>query len=81
MKLIIIFMIPGLSINKQAHILNGNRKEKGGFNYFYWNCDRGFLGKEKIEDIRLLIQSQNLHIVGISEVDLNITKYSEEEIN
>ena len=77
-----LFLVPGLNINKQNHILNGNiMKNKHGYNYFYWNCARGLISKEKIEDIRLLADSQNIHIIGISEVDLSKENYSREEID
>ena len=49
-----VFMFIGQNINKQAHILNGNIRSfsyKNDLKYCYWNCDRGFLSKEKIEDI------------------------------
>ena len=38
------------------------------------------LSKGKIEDVRLLAQEQNIDIIGISEIDLNSSKYSSEEI-
>ena len=80
---LVVFMIAGLSVNKQAHILFGNRNyhnSNKNYKYFYWNCARGFLSKEKIEDIRTLVQSQNIHILGISDIDLSADKYSFEEI-
>ena len=69
-----------MSINKQNHILHGNKQMKDGYKYLYWNCDRGFLGKSKIEDIRNLVQNQNIHILGISEVELSHKIYSFEDI-
>ena len=42
----------GLSVNKLNHILNGNRRNVG-YKYFSWNCDRGLIGKNKIDDIRI----------------------------
>ena len=39
-----------LSINKLCHILYGNRRNFG-YKYFSWNCDRGLLSKNKIEDV------------------------------
>ena len=81
-SLFIVFMFTGLSINKQAHILYGNRNYVSNKNYRYlvWNCARGFLSKEKIEDIHILVQKQNIHIVCISEIDLCVEKSSLEEI-
>ena len=76
----VVFMFLGISINKQAHIANGNIRNKSGYKYFYWNCARAFLSKDKIEDIRLLVQTQNIHILGISEVDICSDKYTYEQI-
>ena len=53
---------------------------KSGYNYFYWNCARGFLSKNKIEDIKVLVQNHDIHLIGISEVDLAIENLSFEEI-
>ena len=58
-----------LSINKQAHILYGNRRNLG-YKYFSWNCDRGLLSRNKIEDIRQFAARHKPHFMGISEVDL-----------
>ena len=79
--LLLVFMFPGRSLNKQAHIVYGNITNKNGYNYFYWNCARGFLSKNKIEDIRLLIQNHNIQIIGIAEVDLSSQNYTKEEID
>ena len=83
MKIIFSFLLAGLSTNKLAHIVNGNitsKSNKNDFKYCYWNCDRGFLTKEKIEDIKILAQNKNLDIIGISEVELSFHKYTQEEI-
>ena len=55
--------------NKRAHILYGNRRNLG-YKYFSWNCDRGLLSKNKIEDIRQFALRHKPHFMGISEVDL-----------
>ena len=39
-----------ISINKLCHILNGNRRNFG-YKYFSWNCDRGLLSKNKLENV------------------------------
>ena len=77
------FLLDGLSINKLAHIVNGNissKSNKYDFKYCYWNCDRGFLSMEKIEDIKILAKNKNLDIIGISEVELYSHKYTQEAI-
>ena len=58
-----------LSINKLCHILFGNRRNLG-YKYFFWNCDRGFLSKNKIEDVKQVVSRHKPHFLGISEVDL-----------
>ena len=78
---LLVFMFPGISLNKQAHIVNGNRMGKNGYNYFFWNCAPGFLSKNKIEDIRLSVQNHNIHIIGKAQVDLSSQKYTRVEIN
>ena len=58
-----------LSINKRTHILYGNRRNLG-YKYFSWNCDRGLLSKNKIEDVRAFASRHKPHFIGVSEVDL-----------
>ena len=58
-----------LSMNKLWHILYGNRRNLG-YKYFFWNCDRGFLSKNKIEDVKQVVSRHKPHFLGISEVDL-----------
>ena len=58
-----------ISVNKLCHILYGNRRNVG-YKYFSWNCDRGLLSKNKIEDIKQLAARHKPHFMGISEVDL-----------
>ena len=57
------------SLNKMCHILYGNRRNIG-YKYFSWNCGRGLLSKNKIEDIKQVAIRHKPHFMGISEVDL-----------
>ena len=55
--------------NKLCHILFGNRRNMG-YSYFIWNCDRGFISKNKLEDIKLVAHKYHPHFMGISEIDV-----------
>ena len=55
--------------NKLCHSLNGNRRNLG-YNYFMWNCDRGLLSENKIEDIKFFVEKRNTHIMAGIEVNL-----------
>ena len=57
------------TINKVSHVINGNRR-KQGYKYFSWNCDRGFLTGNKIEDLKCFAQRSKSHIISVSEVNL-----------
>ena len=57
-----------LGINKLCHILYGNRRNLG-YKYFSWNCDRAYLSKNKIEDMKHIAMRHNQHFIGISEVN------------
>ena len=61
----------GIHINviKLCHILFGNRTNFG-YRYFSWNCGRGYLFKNKIEDVKQIAIRYKPHFMGISEVDL-----------
>ena len=60
----------GLSINKLCHIKNGNKRRNIGYKYFTWNCDRGLLSQNKIEDIKMFASKHKPHFMAISEIDL-----------
>ena len=59
------------------HYTNGNRRNLG-YRYFSWNCDRGLLSKNKIEDIRVFASKHSPHLIAISEVDL---RKNEQNVN
>ena len=56
-----------LSINKLCQILFGNRRNLG-YKYFSWNCDRAYLSKNKIEDVKQIATRHKPHFIGISEL-------------
>ena len=58
-----------IDINKICHILFGNRRNIG-YKYFSWNCGRGLLSKNKLDDVKNISQRHKPHFMGISEVDL-----------
>ena len=72
----ISWMFP-VNNNAICHSLNGNRRNLG-YKYFMWNCDRGVLSENKIEDIKLFAEKRTPHIMAIIEV--NLTR-NEENIN
>ena len=55
--------------NKICHIINGNRRNLG-YKYFMWNCDRGVLKENKIEDVRIFAERKSPHIMTLIEVNL-----------
>ena len=60
--------------NKLMHILMGNRRL--GYQLAAWNCRKGLLlqdntPSEKVEEIKHLLHSHNLHILGVIESDLH----------
>ena len=55
--------------NKLTHALSGNKKV--GYKYLAWNCGRGFLSEQKIDDLKVTINRHKPHLVGVSEVDLH----------
>ena len=57
------------SSNKLSHSLYGNRRNIG-YRYFSWNCDRGYLAKHKIEDVKKFAVKHKPQFMGINEVDL-----------
>ena len=64
-------------VNKTCHILYGNRRNIG-YNYLTWNCDKGFISQNKLDDVKVAAGRLKPHIIGISEVNL---KRSEVEID
>ena len=58
-----------MSTNKLNHILYGNRRNIG-YKYFTWNCDRGLIGQNKIEDLRVFAAKHKPHFISINEIDL-----------
>ena len=69
--LLVLFLFFGLSSNKFTHMISGNIGVRGCYKYLYWNCDRGFLSKDKIEDICVFVHTNNVYIFGVSEVDIS----------
>ena len=64
--------MPGLSINKIAQIINGNRNQHG-YKFAIWNCGRGLLQDEtssKFLEIKQFIGLKRPHCIGIVEADL-----------
>ena len=55
--------------NKLVHALNGNKRNIG-YKYLSWNCDRGFLSENKIDDLKVAINRHKPFLIGVSEVDL-----------
>ena len=55
--------------NKLAHALIGNKRNLG-YKYLAWNCGRGFLSEQKIDDVKVTISRHKPHVIGVSEVDL-----------
>ena len=55
--------------NKLCHCLYGNRRNLG-YKYFTWNCDRGMLSENKLEDIKLFAERRTPHVMAINEINL-----------
>ena len=58
-----------LSINKLCHIIYGNMRNDG-YKYFGWNCDRGFLSRNKHEDVKIFAARHKPNVRSIAEMDL-----------
>ena len=54
--------------NKVSHIINGNRRNTG-YTYMTWNCDRGVLAKNKLDDIKQAVSKHKPEVFGVSEVN------------
>ena len=63
-------------INKLVHTLNGNRRNPG-YKYFAWNCDRGYLKENKLEDVKNYASRHTPHLMSISEVNLKRNENNE----
>ena len=63
-----IYWLSMKQINKIMHTLNGNRRNIG-YKYFAWNCDRGYLSENKLEDVKQYALRHNPNSMGISEVN------------
>ena len=58
-----------LEMNKMAHIVYGNRQNRGkGITCVYWNKGPSFL-KNKRQDIKQIIQDHKPHILGLGEAN------------
>ena len=57
------------SVNHFCHVLYGNRRNVG-YNYLTWNCDKGFLSQNKLDDVKVAAAKLRPHVIGISEVNL-----------
>ena len=55
--------------NTLVHALNGNKRNIG-YKYLSWNCGRGLISENKMDDLKLFISRHQPHVIGISEVDL-----------
>ena len=55
--------------NSLAHSLNGNRRNIG-YNYFLWNCDRGIISENKLDDIKNFAAKKKPHVMAILEVNI-----------
>ena len=66
------------SSNKLCHILFGNRRNMV-YSYCTWNCDRGLISKNKLEDIKLIAHKHHPHFMGISEIDLKKNENNTDE--
>ena len=57
-------------INKNIHLTNGN-KNKQGYKYFAWNCDKGFISENKIEDLKIYALKNTPHIMSVTEINIS----------
>ena len=68
------WMYQGVSSNKLAHMLNGNRSRS--YNIGMWNCRKGLtnsenLPTEKIVDVKEFLESNDLQLLCLIEADLH----------
>ena len=67
--------IGGTNINKVMHAQNGNKRNLG-YKIAAWNCNRGLLksgdqDSDKLTEIKLFIEENKPHLLGIIESDLH----------
>ena len=77
-------------VNKLCHIMDGNRRNPG-YKYFSWNCDRGFISENKLEDLKCFAFRNKPHVINVSEVNLvrdeqnkdekSTNRFSTEQVN
>ena len=59
-------------LNKLAHVINGNRGQRGrGITCIYWNKGSSLL-KNKMHNIKSLVQDHSPHIFGLGEANLKL---------
>ena len=63
-----------LDTNLLCHIMFGNGRRNIGYKYFTWNCDRGLITRNKLEDIKCFAATHKHHFMGIMEKDLQRMK-------
>ena len=64
--------------NKLSHATNGNKRNMG-YKYLSWNCGRGFISENKLEDLKMFIGRHEPHAIGVSEVDLKRNENNQDE--
>ena len=75
--------ISGFSVNetnKLCHSLHGNRRNIG-YTYLAWNCDKGFLAQNKLDDVKIAIDRHRPNVVGVSEVNFKRNESNTDENN
>ena len=65
--------------NKLSHATNGNKRNIG-YKYLSWNCGRGFISENKLEDLKMFIGRHEPHAIGVSEVDLKKNENNQDEL-
>ena len=66
--------------NSLCHAIYGNRKN-ASYKYCAWNCDKGFISENKIDDLKFTIQKYAPHIIGVSEVNIVRNELSQSDSN
>ena len=66
--------------NSLCHAIHGNRRN-ANYKYCAWNCDKGFIGENKIDDLKFTIQKYSPHIIGVSEVNIVRNEANKSESN
>ena len=70
----VTWMFQGVSSNKLAHMLNGNKSRS--YNIGMWNCRKGLTNSEnlptgKIVDLKEFLESNELQLLCLIEADLH----------